>query len=90
VETHTVQVHRKPTPQVFRGTLSIDSGHVRALRSYQVRTFEVFVAQVSNDDGEQIVFSSVPLEADRRTQHLSDGLISQIRAFRAIWPSLRR
>jgi len=25
--------------------LSIDSGHVRAVRSYQVRTFEVFVAQ---------------------------------------------
>jgi hypothetical protein len=25
--------------------LSIDSGHVRALRSYQARTFEVFVAQ---------------------------------------------
>ena len=31
--------------------LSIDSGHVRAVRSHQVRTFEVFVAQASNDDG---------------------------------------
>ncbi len=40
--------------------LSINSGHVRAVRSYQVRTFEVFVAHASNDDGEQIVFSSVP------------------------------
>ena len=50
--------------------LSIDSGHVRAVRSYQVRTFEVFVAQASNDDGEQIVFSSVPAEADRQTQQL--------------------
>ena len=50
--------------------LSIDSGHVRAVRSYQVRTFEVFVAQASNDDGEQIVFSSVPAEADRQTQLL--------------------
>jgi hypothetical protein len=50
--------------------LSIDSGHVRAVRSYQVRTFEVFVAQASNDDGEQIVFSSVPVEADRQTQQL--------------------
>ena len=27
--------------------LSIDSDHVRAVRSYQVRTFEVFVAQAS-------------------------------------------
>ena len=50
--------------------LSIDSGHVRAVRSYQVRTFEVFVAQASNDDGEQIFFSSVPAEADRQTQQL--------------------
>jgi hypothetical protein len=43
---------------------------VRAVRSYQVRTFEVFVAQASNDDGEPIVFSSVPAEADRQTQQL--------------------
>jgi hypothetical protein len=50
--------------------LSIDSGHVRAVRSYQVRTIEVYVAQASNDDGEQIVFSSVPAEADRQTQQL--------------------
>jgi hypothetical protein len=42
----------------------------RAVRSYQVRTFEVFVAQASNDDGKQIVFSSVPAEADRQTQQL--------------------
>jgi hypothetical protein len=50
--------------------LSIDSGHVRAVRSYQVRTFEVFVAQPSNNDGEQIVLSSVPAKADRQTQQL--------------------
>ena len=53
--------------------LSIDSGHVRAVRSYQVRTFEVFVAQASNDDGEQIVFS-LPVEADRQTQQLRGAL----------------
>src|SRR5579859_6668597 len=59
-----------PSPSTDAGTiaLSIDSGHVRAVRSYQVRTFEVFVAQASNDDGEQIVFSSVPVEADRQAQ----------------------
>ena len=55
--------------------LSIDSGHVRAVRSHQVRTFEVFVAQASNDDGEQIVFSSVPFEAGRRTQQLRGALL---------------
>ena len=31
--------------------LSIDSGHVKSVRSYQVRSFEIFVAQASNDDG---------------------------------------
>ena len=54
--------------------LSINSGHVRAVRSYQVRTFEVFVAQASNDDGERIVFSSVPVEADRQIQQLRGAL----------------
>jgi hypothetical protein len=57
--------------------LSIDSGHVRAVRSYQVRTFEVCVAQASNDDSEQIVFSSVPVEADRQTQQLRGALHSR-------------
>jgi len=43
---------------------------VKSIRSYQVRTFEVFVAQASNDDGKPVVFSSVPAEADRRQQQL--------------------
>ena len=55
-----------PSPDAETIALSIDSGHVRAVRSYQVRTFEVFVAQASNDDGEQTVFSSVPAEAERK------------------------
>jgi hypothetical protein len=48
-------------------TLTIDGGHVKAVRSYQGRSFEVFVAQVSNDNGRQVVFSSLPAEADRQT-----------------------
>jgi hypothetical protein len=59
-----------------------ESGHVRAVRSYQVRTFEVFVAQASNDDGEQIVFSSVPAEADRQTQQ-PRGVLHRLGATRA-------
>jgi hypothetical protein len=50
--------------------LSIDGGHVRSVRSYQVRSFEVMLAQVSNDDGEQVVFSSMPAEADRQRDQL--------------------
>jgi hypothetical protein len=50
--------------------LSIDGGHVRSVRSYRVRSFEIFLAQVSNDDGQQIVFSSMPAEADRQREQL--------------------
>jgi hypothetical protein len=42
---------------------AFDGGHVRSVRDYQVRSFEVLLAQVRNDDGKQIVFSSVPAEA---------------------------
>jgi hypothetical protein len=43
---------------------------VRSVRSYQVRSFEVMLAQVSNDDGKQVVFSSMPAEADRQRDQL--------------------
>jgi transposase len=43
--------------------LAIDGGHVRSARQYQGRSFEVLLAQVTNDDGKRIVFSSVPAEA---------------------------
>ncbi len=59
-----------PTSAAVAIELSIDSGHVRALRSYQARSFEVFVARISNDDRNQITFSSVPAEADQQTQQL--------------------
>ena len=35
--------------------LSIDSGHVRAVRNYQVRTFEVFVAQAGHMDASDLI-----------------------------------
>ena len=54
--------------------LAIDGGHVKAVRSYQGRSFEVFVAQVSNDNGERVVFASLPAEADRQVQQLRDVL----------------
>src|ERR1700728_4442609 len=54
-------------------SLFIDGGHVRSVRSYQVRSFEVMLAQVSNDDGKQIVFSSMPPPADRQWDQLRGG-----------------
>lgn len=50
--------------------LSIDGDHVTSMRHYQVPSFEVLFAQVSNDDGKQIVFRSVLAEADSRTRQL--------------------
>jgi hypothetical protein len=54
--------------------LSIDGGHVRAARQYQGRSFEVLLAQISNDDGQQVVFASVPAEADRQREQLRSVL----------------
>jgi len=65
---------RPPTPaapnEARSITLAIDGGHVKAVHDYQGRSFEVFVAQISNDDGKQVVFSSMPAEADRQAQQL--------------------
>jgi hypothetical protein len=55
--------------------LGIDAGHVRSVRSYQVRSFEVFVAQVRGDRGGGVVFGGVPAEADRQQQQLRGVLL---------------
>src|SRR3712207_973466 len=57
-------------PEANSIALAIDGGHVRSVRRYQVRSFEVFVAQVSGNEGKSVVFSSVPAEADRQQQQL--------------------
>ena len=63
--------------------LSIDGGHVRSARQYQGRSFEVLLAQVTNDDGEQIVFSSVPAEAIPQPDQLR-GVLHKLGATVAI------
>jgi hypothetical protein len=50
--------------------VGIDAGHVRSVRSYQVRSFEAFVAQVDGAKDTSVVFASVPAEADRQHQQL--------------------
>jgi hypothetical protein len=57
-------------PEASSIALAIDGGHVRSVRSQQVRSFEIFVAQVSGDEGRSVVFGGVPAEADRRQQQL--------------------
>jgi hypothetical protein len=60
----------KPVVATKSIALSIDGGHVRAARQYQGRTFEVLLAQVSNDEGKQVVFASVWAEATSQTRQL--------------------
>jgi len=59
--------------------LSIDGGQVRSVHHYQVRSFEVLLAQTTNDDGKQIVFSSVPAEAMSQEDQLRGFCISWAR-----------
>jgi hypothetical protein len=61
----------RSTPAAAKAiTLSIDSGHVRSVRTYQVRSFELIVAQASNDNGKHVIFASVPAEAYHEAQQL--------------------
>ena len=68
-----------PAAEAQAIALSIDGGHVRSVRSYQARSFEVMLAQVSNDDGKQVVFSSMPAEADRQWDQLR-GVLHELGA----------
>ena len=61
----------RPVPPAETMTVSIDAGHVRAVRGHQGRTFEVMAAQVSNDDGKLVLFSGVPGDADRQRTQLN-------------------
>jgi hypothetical protein len=45
-------------------TLCVDGGHVKSIRSYHIRSFEVPVAHAKNDKGRARLFSTVSLAAD--------------------------
>ncbi len=55
-------------------TLAIDAGHVKSVRTYQMRSFEVMIARAANDGGQEVVFGSMPAEADRQAKQLSHVL----------------
>jgi hypothetical protein len=63
-------------------TLSIDTGHIRAVPTYQVRTFEIIVAQASKDNGRHMVFAGVPDEAYHQAQQLR-GVLHELGATQA-------
>src|SRR3712207_1535558 len=57
-------------PKTSSTVLGIDAGHVRSVRSHQVRSFEAIVARVGGAAGESVVFGGVPAEADRQHRQL--------------------
>lgn len=79
LECQAAAPRSKPAAQAEAITLAIDSGHVRSVRTYQVRSFEIFVAQVSNDNGKHVVFASVPAEAYHQAQQLR-GVLHELGA----------
>ncbi len=68
-----------PAAEAKSIALSIDGGHVRSVRSYQIRSFEIIVAQASNDNGRHVVFASVPAEATHQAQQLR-GVLHELGA----------
>jgi hypothetical protein len=60
-----------PTCEPARSlAIGVDGGHVKSIRSYQARSFEVLVAHAENDQGRQRLFSTVSVEADREREQL--------------------
>ena len=43
---------------------------MKSIKTYQVRSLEVMLARVGNDQGREVVFSSMPTEADRQVRQL--------------------
>jgi len=61
-------------PEAKSIAVSVDGGHVKSIRSYQMRSFEILLADASNDRGQRQLFSSVAVEADRERQQLETVL----------------
>src|SRR4051794_3604818 len=74
----------RSTPAVAAGsmTLAVDTAHIRAVPTCQGRTFEIVVAQTSNDNGKHRVFASVPDEAYHQAQQLR-GVLHDLGATQA-------
>lgn len=68
-----------PPPSAQSIAVLIDGRHVKSIRIYQMRSFEVMLACASNDRGEQQLFSSVAVAADRQRQQLS-GILRDLGA----------
>ncbi len=61
-------------PEAKAIAVAVDGGHVKSVRSYQMRSFEILLAHASNDRGQHRLFSSVAAEADHERLQLGGVL----------------
>ena len=74
LERESLKAKPPATPEAKSIAVSVDGGHVKSIRSYQVRSFEILLAEASNDRGQHQLFSSVAVEADRERLQLGGVL----------------
>ena len=74
LERELLKAKPPATPAAKSIAVSVDGGHVKSIRSYQVRSFQVLLAEASNDRGQHQLFSSVAVEADRERLQLGGVL----------------
>jgi hypothetical protein len=55
-------------------TVCVDGGHVKSIRSYHIRSFEILVAHAKNDKGRDRLFSTVSVVADGERAQLGTVL----------------
>ena len=70
LERESLKAKPPAIPEAKSIAVSVDGGHVKSIRSYQVRSFEILLADASNDRGQHQLFSSVAVEADRERLQL--------------------
>jgi hypothetical protein len=71
LERASLRASPAEVPEAQTVAVAIDGGHVKSVRSYQMRSFEILLAHAHNDRGQGRLFSSVAAEADREPLQLS-------------------
>jgi hypothetical protein len=66
--------HPPPQERAASMTLCVDGGHVKSIRSYHIRSFEILVAHAKNDKNRARLFSTVSVVADGEQAQLSTVL----------------
>ena len=74
LERASLTVNSNRPPEAKTLAVAVDGGHVKSVRRYQMRSFEILLAHASNDRGQHRLFSSVAAEADHERLQLGGVL----------------